>query len=192
MVWKLLKITDNLMSSLSDDLIVWKKLISEILRHFRSSESQNIRLSVILRASEGQLVWKINLQIFSEISRYSQCFSGILRSSDHQIIRVAATKLLGSSVPQTLRYIKRISDYQSFSHSVISIFSDYFRLFQQIISSDTQNSRPLCIFRLFQQIISSDTQNSRSLCIFRLSDTQHIRPLDVFQNFTDILRSLDY
>ena len=120
------------MSSLSDDLIVWKKLISEILRNSQTFQ--------IIRKPEHQIV--SYSQSFrrpaslknkpSEISRYSQCFSGILRSSDHQIIRVAAIKLLRSSVPQTLKYIKRISDYQSFSHSVIPIFSDYFRLFQII------------------------------------------------------------
>ena len=87
--WKLLKITDNLMSSLSDDLIVWKNLISEILRNSQTfqiirkpehqivSYSQSFRRPAGLKNKPSDILR--NFQIFSVFFRHSQ----IIRSSDH-------------------------------------------------------------------------------------------------------------
>ena len=84
-----LKITKNLMSSLSDDLIVWKNLISEILRNSQTfqiirkpehqivSYSQSFRRPASLKNKPSDILR--NFQIFSVFFRHSQ----IIRSSDH-------------------------------------------------------------------------------------------------------------
>ena len=185
---------------------IWYQNFSEILRHFRPSEAQKIRLSVILRASDNQAVRRANFQTFSVIFSDSQTVSVILRSSGNQIFRIAEIKISRSFVLQTLRYCQTISSHQAVSPSGLQIFSDYLRTqfhqtvritdlqghsdYQRVSTSDTLIFSEC--FRYSLIIRWSDSQESSYSVLFRPPDSKYMMFSDwfrIFQAFWDYFRS---
>ena len=166
--------TDSLMSWLSDDLNVWKKLISELLRNYqtyqniRGSENQIISNSQTTR----QPVSKTNIP--SDNIRNFQTFSDHFRQS--QIIRLSDDQH------------GRNPDCQIFSTSGHQIFSGHFRL------SDSWLIRPSGILRSFQTIRQSVDQvfrHSQTIRYFQAnSDYQTVGWSDL-QTFSDHFRLSD-
>ena len=147
----------------------WYQNFSEIIRHFRTSEDQNIRLSVIFRPPDSQSVRKLYLQTLSETFRNFQTFSDYFRHS--QIIR-----------PPDDQH-DRNPDCQIFSTSDHKIFSGHFSL------SDSWLIRPSGILRSFQairqsveQIFQTFSDNKTFSDHFRLPDSQFIRPSDILRH----------
>ena len=152
----------------------WYQNFSEIIRHFRTSEDQNIRLSVIFRPPDSQSVRKLYLQTLSETFRNFQTFSDYFRHS--QIIR-----------PPDDQH-DRNPDCQIFSTSDHEIFSGHFSL------SDSWLIRPSGILRSFQAIRLSVDQvfrHSQTIRYFQaISDHQTVGWSDL-QTFSDYFRVSD-
>ena len=139
--------TDWLTPCLSDDLNVWKKLISELLRHYqtfqniRGSEHQIIsnfqttRQPVSKKAISSDIIRNFQklsdilrlFQTFSDYFRHSQTISDILRSLGHQMISMTEIQIVRFSVLQIIRYFQVISVYQTVGWSDLQAFSDNFR-----------------------------------------------------------------